>query len=92
MADPAFGAHLIPIVTWPTAIWEQWLPTVLLEGSIADAKSKAVKAARPWAVATGPVTVLVLTAARLGWTVHGATAFTTDDGTKLNLNLDPGSG
>ena len=62
---------------------------MLLEGSIADAKSKLVKAPRPWAVATGPATVFVLTAARLGWTVHSATTVTTDDGTKLMLHLDP---
>jgi len=40
-------------------------------------------------VATGPASVFVLTAARLEWTVHGATAVTTDDGTRLTLHLDP---
>ena len=89
MADPAFGAHLIPIGTWATAVWEEWLPIKLLDGSVADAKSKVIKAPRPWAVATGPATVFILTTARLGWTVHSATTMTTDDGTKLTLHLDP---
>ena len=89
MADPAFSAHLIPIGTWSSAIWEKWLPLPTLEGSIAEAKCKAVKAPRPWAVATGPAAVFVLTAARLEWTVHGATSATTDDGTKLVFHLDP---
>ena len=89
MADPAFGAHMVPIGTWSTAIWEKWLPLAILEGSVAEAKCKAVKAPRPWAVATGPASVFVLTAARLEWTVHGATAVTTDDGTLLTLHLDP---
>ena len=89
MADPAYGAHLIPIGTWATAIWEHWLPVSMLEGSIAEALNKAVKAPRPWTVATGPASVFVLTAARLEWTIHGATSITTDDGTPLSFCLDP---
>ena len=87
--DPVFGAHLVPIGTWATAIWERWLPIALLDGSIADAKAKAVRSPRPWAVATGPATVFVLTAARLDWTVHSATSVTTDEGTRLTLHIDP---
>ena len=41
------------------------------------------------AVATGPATVFVLTAARLDWTVHSATTVTTDEGTLLTLHIDP---
>ena len=87
-ADPAFGAHIVPIGTWATAIWERWLAVSVLHVGITDAKCKAVKAPRHWGVAIGPAAAYVLTATRLDWEVHSATEVTTDDGTRLQLHID----
>ena len=30
-ADPAFDAHKVPIAAWALAVWEAWLPALVLD-------------------------------------------------------------
>ena len=88
-ADPAFAAHIDPIGQWALAIWEKWLPRESLLKLAAEALDLAIRRQRPWAHCTGPGAAFVLSAARLGWTVHDAFTVTMDDGKPLSFILDP---
>ncbi len=87
--DPAFIAHRGPITNWADEIWRGLVPRAVMERLLAKAKMKLAKARRPWGVARGPVTGFLLTAARINWTIHSATNITCDDGTELDLLVDP---
>ncbi len=87
--DPAFAAHIDPIYKWAQAVWCHWVPHSLLNHMVTRARLALTKARKVWSVVKGPASATVATAARLGWTVHGATSITTDDGVHLDLTLDP---
>ena len=66
--DPAFAAHLEPIVMLASAWWQSWVPSRELH----DATDKAVhRLARVkdnvWSAATGPVAGAVASLHRLAW-------------------------
>ena len=42
-ADPAFGAHIMPIGDWATAVWEAWMPEGAMERLAAKAEKKLKK-------------------------------------------------
>ena len=56
---------------------------------IDDAVERTARAVNKWAVCYGPGAALVLTCARLEWTITSATQFITDIGEHLDLALDP---
>jgi hypothetical protein len=89
--DPAFAAHIDPIVKWAQAVWQNWLPRRLMNGMVAKARTKLAMAKRVWQVVKGPAAATVATAARLGWTMHDATSATTDEGRTIDFDLDPPS-
>ena len=51
MADPAFEAHLAPLVHWAQAVWNKWLPLKHLFQLAAVANVKLAEGIRPWSVA-----------------------------------------
>ena len=73
--DPAFPAHEGPIKYWALAVWEAWFSVHELQIALDQAKKK-INGARGscWAVVSGPVTALVATASRIGWTIASATS------------------
>ena len=89
--DPAFEAHAGPIGHWAQAVWNGWLPMKHLQQLVDSARARVTKAAHPWRVVYGPAAALICTATRLQWTVYDAVSFSTDDGKKLRLDLDPPS-
>ena len=88
-ADPAYDAHLDPIVHWAQAVWFTWLSIATLNLMITDAVDRLTNAARTWAVVTGPASALVASAGRLQWTVQDASTLRTDRGRVLALHRDP---
>ena len=88
-ADPAYDARSLPIEEWAIAVWERWSPLICMQKVIDDAVERTARAVNKWAVCYGPGAALVLTCARLGWTITSATQFITDIGEDLDLALDP---
>ena len=67
--DPAFDAHVLPIHAWAMAWWESWRRPHVLNSLVAKAVLKlATAAVSAWALVVGPVTALVASAIRIGWT------------------------
>lgn len=88
-ADPAFAAHLQPIVVWARAVWERLLPRADLLRAAAWAVRRLARAARPWAVVCGPATATAASIARFGWRFHDGLTLVTQRGVLIDLALDP---
>ncbi len=88
-ADPAFDAHLDPLVHWALAVWYEWVPRPMLNRIIAYANVKQANAVKVLAAVMGPAAAVVATAGRLNWTVQDELTFRTDQGKVLKLHLDP---
>ena len=66
--DPAFAAHLGPMVAWSNAWWEQWAKPDDLRCTLEEAKGRIAKAkGSAWSVVRGPVATFQAAATRLGW-------------------------
>lgn len=87
--DPAFHAHDWPFKSWALAVWENWFSIEALQIALVQAKAKIACAEGPaWAVVAGPVTALLATAARIGWTVLSATLAQDDLNQQWNFAAD----
>ena len=88
--DPAFDAHVLPIHAWAMAWWESWRRPHVLNSLVAKAVLKlATAAVSAWALVVGPVTALVASAIRIGWTFLDAHLLKDDVGAVWDLTLDP---
>lgn len=88
-AGLAFGAHAQPICFWAMAIWNKWMPLDELQSMVWEAKTKLTLAAFPWRHVHGPATATVAACARIEWELKDASAIVTDEGRKVELELDP---
>ena len=88
-ADPAFDAHIMPIVGWSRAVWNQQLPRKSLRMLAANSLLRLAEANNVWASVNGPGAAMVATCTRIGWTVIDGLTLRTDDGFHLDLTLDP---
>ena len=87
--DPAYEAHVQPIIACAKAIWEGLFPLRQMLQLAAAAKVKLTRATSPWKAVRGPAAAFIATAARWAWHVHDATTITTHDGEYLNFRIDP---
>ena len=87
-ADPAFEAHVGVLFEWSLAFWEAWAPPALFVSLINDAIKRLARVKSIWNVVYGPAAAVVATASRLGWVIHSASSWTTDDGQQLDLTID----
>ena len=87
-ADPAFEAHIGVVYMWSLAVWESWIPPLVLDRLVAATQRRLSTAKRIWTVVYGPAAALVASLARLEWKVVSATCFTTDEGIDLDLVRD----
>ena len=87
--DPAFAVHLLPICNWAMAAWQQWQPPALMARALAIAQARLRTTESPWSIVTGPVTAVVASACRLGWTFDTPTLLRDDRGGLLDITLDP---
>ena len=83
--DPAFDAHVLPLVYWAHAVWSDLRPVTALAQALACAQSRIDAAASMWSVVTGPASAVIASASRLGWRVPDCTRFVDDLGVELNL-------
>ena len=63
------------------------LPTEDLELAFQWAEARRVEAVSPWQRVLGPAGATVTTLARLGWKAQTATAWLSDDGMSIDLNV-----
>ena len=89
VADPAFLAHLNPIVAWANAWWDNWTSADNLEAAFAGTKPLIDNAKNRWAMVKGPVGATIASATRLGWSFISPSVLKDDRGAKWNLQLDP---
>ena len=57
--------------------------------SLAHARGRIAKSARPWSMVTGPAAALLCTLERVGWKVTSASCLVTDTSRTLDLHVDP---
>ena len=87
--DPAFLAHSYPLQYWALAWWERWFTPEQLQRTFAEAAIKLEKTkASWWMVAAGPVTGLLATLQRIGWSMPSASEAIDDLGNSWIFGLD----
>ena len=71
--DPAFHAHCEPLKMWATAWWESWFPSSTMDEAFAEASLKVgAKEGSWWGSSAGPMTTLIASLRRIGWTMPSA--------------------
>ena len=91
--DPAFDAHVPPLVYWAHAVWSSLRPAPALAEALVCAQRRIDSAASMWSVVTGPASAVIASASRLGWAVPDYCRFVDDLGVELDLPpLIPGAG
>ncbi len=85
-SDPAFPAHVDPIVKWATAWWEGWQPGPTMVDAFTDANTKLNSCVSSmWHKVAGPVTALIASALRIGWFFEGPSMTTNDLGVSFDF-------
>ena len=84
--DPTVRHHHDVLLEWAIAIRTRSPPLHTLFNAMSGALAKLSSARRPWQKVSGPAGALLMVLARLGWTPHSATHFTTHTGIKFNIS------
>ena len=84
-ADPAHRHHREVIEALAEAVWTGKHSYDIFSVSLAGAAARLLKRKRPWAVATEPAAVFLLTLWRLGWQATSARHLITQAGVGLDL-------
>jgi len=84
--DPAFDAHVLLVKVWAMAYWQHWQAWTVLDDAFYKAVASLQTVVRtPWDKVTGPVSALVASIWRLGWTVLRPTCFRDDRGELVDI-------
>ena len=87
--DPAFDAHALLLKQWALAWWQQWQHPRTLRRAFHSAAARLRTAERTvWDLVTGPVTALLASVWRLGWTVSSPSQFWDDMGNCVDFCRD----
>ena len=86
--DLAYSAHTDPIGHWAEAVWDQWMPSNVLDLLFQGARANIQKARRTWAAVHGPAASCRASLGRLEWIACSAFEWTTDRGMKIDLRRD----
>ena len=84
-ADPAIGAHVLPIGMLAQAVWEGWAGRDGVERVLAHAHATA---ARGWAAVAGPLAAAVASMRRIGWRINATTHILDDLGQSWSMVED----
>ena len=84
--DPAYEATLAPLLMWSLAIWNQWVPRIVLIRSFAKARTVMQAAKVPWQVAVGPASVVLACLKRIGWEATSPFLWKTAKGMAIDLD------
>ena len=88
--DPAFDAHVQPLQSWSLACWQKWQPLESMRKVMRHARERIMNDGKAsWAKVSGPAAAALATADRIGWTFISGDRLHCDDGTVLDLHLDP---
>ena len=88
--DPAYAAHSLPITSWATVAWHQWLPAKKLADAAGWAQQRVLQGGQvQWVRAAGPAAGFVGTLHRLGWRQRRGRLLTDDLGLVHDVVLDP---
>lgn len=87
--DPAFMAHSAPMQHWALAWWQGWHTAEDLEEAFTAASLKLAACKGSWWSSTaGPVTALLATLERLGWSMPSASETIDDLGNSWTFGVD----
>ena len=92
--DPAFDAHANPVLLWCMAIWHAWFTVQQMATAFTQASLKLArgKSDSGWNLVTGPVTTLLASLQRIGWSMPCHTEMIDDLGTSWSLtSVSPGA-
>ena len=67
--DPAYRAHLEPVLYFCRALWDTWVPRAHLIRAFSSASRRVGQLAHPWAGVKGPASAVAATIFRVGWRV-----------------------
>ena len=84
--DPIYDATLGPLKAWLVGAIQAPRRRGMMALAIAVAQRTIHAAARPWGHVAGPAAALLLTLARIGWSVTQPTVFTDRLGTRLDAD------
>ena len=88
--DPAFDAHVLPVLRFSFAIWESWQCRASLRTAFDSAQRKLKLAKRSvWDVAAGPVAAMIASLWRLEWVTASYHIFVNDEGRAFDMHVDP---
>ncbi len=87
--DPAFDAHVLPIVRYAYAWWESWQPAHPLTKAFGDAYSRLIAKNMSWGVVNGPIAALIMSLLRMKWSFIDSMSVTDDLGRVYKLTCDP---
>ena len=65
--DPAFDAHVLPLVRYASAWWENWQPADVITRAFRQAYSRMSNRKGAWGSVNGPLAALIVTLARMKW-------------------------
>eukprot|EP00973_Karenia_brevis_P029873 4119788-Karenia_brevis.AAC.1 len=87
--DPAFHAHLLPLQTWATAWWQRWVPEHKMQQAFVQAELKLSEIGRcKWRAVTGPITAMIVSCQRIGWSMTSARYASDDRGNTWDFLVD----
>jgi hypothetical protein len=88
--DPAFDAHVLPVLRFSYVFWENWQSSASLKIAFDTAQRKLKLAKRSvWDVTAGPVAAMIASLWRLKWVMASYHVFVNDEGRAFDLHVDP---
>ena len=84
-----FTYLVLPVFHWSLAVWQDWVTRGSLARAFEAAHAKMQQTTSMWAKVAGPVTALIATLWRVGWTLRSALVWVDDLGRVIDLLADP---